>query len=81
MPIKAKEVMEEIRRKFKLKKGKIQPPESYLEARLRKKTLNGLDMWTMSSYDYVVAAVKNVKETLKDSLKWKLPKNAPTPND
>jgi hypothetical protein len=79
MPMKAKEVMEEIRRKFKLKKGKIEPLGSYLGARLRKKTLNGLDMWTMSSYDYVVAAVKTVKETLKDSPKWKLPKNAPTP--
>ena len=71
--MKAKEVMEEIRRKFKLKKGKIEAPESYLEARLRKKTLNGLDMWTMSSYDYVVAAVNTVKKTLKDSPKWKLP--------
>ena len=79
MSMKAKEVMEGIGRVFKFKKGKIEPPESYLGARLRKKTLDGLDMWTMSSYDYVVAAVKNVKETLKDNPKWKLPKNAPTP--
>ena len=33
----------------------------------------------MSSYDCVVAAVKIVKEVLKDSPNWKFPKNAPTP--
>ncbi|CAJ1941927.1 unnamed protein product, partial [Cylindrotheca closterium] len=65
MSMNAKEVMEGIGKSFKFKKGKIEPPESYLGARLRKKSLDGVDMWTMSSYDYVVAAVKNVKETLK----------------
>ncbi|CAJ1960512.1 unnamed protein product [Cylindrotheca closterium] len=79
MSMKAKEVMEGIGRVFKFKKGKIEPPESYLGATLRKKTLDGHNIWTMSSYDYVVAAVKNVKETLKDSPKWKIPKNAPMP--
>ncbi|CAJ1943684.1 unnamed protein product [Cylindrotheca closterium] len=79
MSMKAKEVMEGIGRVFRFKKGTIEPPESYLGARLRKKTLDGHNMWMMSSYDYVVAAVKNVKETLKDSPKWKMPKNAPTP--
>ncbi|CAJ1928058.1 unnamed protein product [Cylindrotheca closterium] len=74
MSMKAKEVMEGIGKLFKFKKRKIELPESYLGARL-----DGVDMWTMSSYDYVVAAVKNVKETLKGNTKWKLPKNAPTP--
>ncbi|CAJ1955423.1 unnamed protein product [Cylindrotheca closterium] len=36
-------------------------------------------MWTMSSYDYVTAAVKNVKATLKDNQRWNLPKKAVTP--
>ncbi|CAJ1938729.1 unnamed protein product [Cylindrotheca closterium] len=58
MLMKAKEVMEGIGRVFKFKKGKIEPPASYLGARLREKTLDRHDMWTMSSYDYVVAAVK-----------------------
>ncbi|CAJ1929451.1 unnamed protein product [Cylindrotheca closterium] len=57
MSMKAKEVMKGIGRVFKFKKGKIEPPESYLGASLRKKYLDGVDMWTMSSYDYVVVAV------------------------
>ncbi|CAJ1929618.1 unnamed protein product [Cylindrotheca closterium] len=71
--------MEGIGRVFKFKKGKNEPPESYLGARLRKKSLDGVDMWTMSSYDYVVAAVKNVNKMLQGNTEWKLPKNVPTP--
>mmetsp|Transcript_6493 Transcript_6493/g.15338 ORF Transcript_6493/g.15338 Transcript_6493/m.15338 type:complete len:124 (+) Transcript_6493:1529-1900(+) len=44
MSMNAKEVMAEIGKQFKFKKDKIEPPESYLGARLRKRNLDGLDM-------------------------------------
>ncbi|CAJ1967966.1 unnamed protein product [Cylindrotheca closterium] len=75
----AKDVMEQISYKFKFKKDKIEQPESYLGAGVKRKVLDGQHMWTMSSYDYVTAAVKNVKATLKDNQRWNLPKKAVTP--
>ncbi|CAJ1964644.1 unnamed protein product, partial [Cylindrotheca closterium] len=72
-------VMEQISYKFKFKKDKIEQPESYLGAGVKRKVLDGQHMWTMSSYDYVTAAVKNVKATLKDNQRWNLPKKAVTP--
>ncbi|CAJ1955039.1 unnamed protein product [Cylindrotheca closterium] len=71
--------MEQISYKFKFKKDKIEQPESYLGAGVKRKVLDGQHMWTMSSYDYVTAAVKNVKATLKDNQRWNLPKKAVTP--
>jgi len=44
MSMNAKEVMAEIGKQFKFKKDKVEPPESYLGARLRKRNLDGLDM-------------------------------------
>ena len=81
---KAYDVMIDISHKFKFKKDKIAPPENYLGAKLGKKSLwdadnNRHEMWTMSSVDYVKAAVKNVKETVKNSNRWRLPKKAVTP--
>ena len=35
-------------------------------------------MWTISSVDYVKAAVKNVKEGIEKK-RWKLPSNPDTP--
>ena len=36
-------------------------------------------MWTISSYDYVIAAIKSVKAIIKDHTRWKLPMKAGTP--
>ena len=60
------------------KNGKVEPPEMYLGATLKKKTLDGIEMWTITSVEYVNAAVGTVKEALKGKL-WKLPGRANLP--
>ena len=74
----AKEVMEELQKKFKFKKDLIAPPDTYLGAGLTKKEIDGYTVWAISSVAYVKAAVKNVQKAIKDK-PWKLPKRAPTP--
>jgi len=75
----AKDVMEQISYKFKFKKDKIETPENYLGAAIRKRSIDDSEMWTMSSYDYVKAAVKNVKDKVDKDPRWNLPKRAVTP--
>jgi hypothetical protein len=75
---KAKEVMEQLQKKFKFKKDLIEPPENYLGARVRKKVVDGWTMWTISSVDYVKAAIRNVNDAIKEK-RWKIPSRAPTP--
>jgi hypothetical protein len=60
-------ILEEIQGTFKLKNGKIEEPEYYLGAKLQRKTLNGFQCWTVTSQNYVKAAVKNVEDALKKS--------------
>ena len=69
---KALEVMEEIKGTFKFKNDDIKKPETYLGARLQKKSINGRVCWTMSSVDYINAAVKDVKEAIVKK-RWKFP--------
>ena len=70
--------MQQIAKSLRFKKDKIEPPEFYLGARLEMKELNGKRMWTMTSKDYVKAAVENMEKHLE---KWnrKLPSKAVTP--
>ena len=75
---KVMDTMQQLQKKFKFKKDLIEPPKNYLGARVRQRTINGYTMWTISSYDYVVAAVKNVEDAIKDK-KWQLPAKASTP--
>ena len=63
---------------IKYKNGNIAPPEMYLGARLKRKIMNGNMCWTITSYDYVVAAVQTIKDALKDK-RWKLPATTKTP--
>ena len=74
----AKSVMDNIQVNFKIKNGKVEPPEMYLGAKLKRRQLGNYECWTMSSYDYVQAAIKNVQEKLSKANR-KLPKRAPTP--
>jgi hypothetical protein len=74
----ARRPMNEIQASLKFKKNKIEEPEFYLGARLEKKKLNGRYVWTMSSTDYIKAAIANVEEQLKKRGK-KLVTKAPTP--
>jgi hypothetical protein len=64
--------------KIQYKNDKIEVPEHYLGAPLQIKELNGKNMWTMTSVDYVKAAIATVEESLKGTV-WKIPTNAPTP--
>ena len=61
----ARAILDEIQQTFKFKNGKIETPEYYLGAKLQKKPLNGFQCWTITSQDYIKAAVKNVEETMK----------------
>jgi hypothetical protein len=58
----ARSILEEIQETFKFKNGKIEPPEYYLGAKLQRKNINGLQCWTITSQDYVKAAVKMLKK-------------------
>jgi hypothetical protein len=71
-------IMKEIETTFKFKGNKIEEPSSYLGARLQKKNINGWDCWTITSQDYVNAAVANVEKAIEGT-KWKLPTKAITP--
>ena len=70
--------MKQIAEVLRFKKDKIEPPEFYLGARIENKKLNGKDVWTMSSKDYVKAAVDNVVKHLEKKGR-KLPTRATTP--
>jgi len=78
---KAVEVMNQLQRRFKFKKDLIEPPETYLGARVKKQMIDGYWMWAISSVDYIKAAVKNIEEALAEKPRWELPnrKNALTP--
>jgi Reverse transcriptase (RNA-dependent DNA polymerase) len=60
-------ILEEIQGTVKLKNDKIETPEFDLGAKLQQKDINGYKCWTITSQDYIKAAVKNVEETLKKS--------------
>ena len=70
--------MQQIAQSLRFKKDKIAPPEFYLGAKLEKKNLNGKNVWTMTSREYVKAAVRNVEESLNKKGR-KLPTKATTP--
>ena len=64
----------------KYKNGKIEPPEMYLDAKLQEKEINMSLCWTISSTDYIKAAVQTVKDSFNKALcQWKLPSKAITP--
>ena len=56
--------LEGLQTTFKLKDDKIEEPEMYLGAQLGHLTVDGIRCWTMSSEKYVLAAVRNVEESL-----------------
>ena len=62
----------EVAEKFKFKKENIEPSEVYIGGRLAKKSLNGQEIWNMSSIDYVKAIINNIEVRLKKEV-MKLP--------
>ena len=77
---KAVEILKEIQSGgVKFKNDKIEPPNMYLGAKLSTKLMDGVTRWTISSDNYVSAAVKNVEEVLKSKPKFKANRNQKTP--
>ena len=52
--------LEQIQEQFKFKKDKMEPPGVYLGGNIEKKNINGHDAWTLSSRDYVKAAIDTI---------------------
>jgi hypothetical protein len=67
-----KGIMDEIQETFKFTDDKVEKPSNYLGARLQKKRINGIDCWTITSVDYIDAAVTNVEKTIEGT-QWKMP--------
>ena len=76
--VDATAIMKEIGERFKFKNDEIKPPSSYLGAKLAKKKLDGIDIWTMTSQDYIDAALQTVQAGIKDT-RWKIPVKVQTP--
>eukprot|EP00978_Attheya_sp_CCMP212_P022390 scaffold66783_cov32-Attheya_sp.AAC.1 len=78
LSIDPRAILVDIQTSFKFKNDKIEPPSSYLGARLKEKEINGRKCWTMTSVDYVNATIKNVEKTVEGT-RWKLPAKVGTP--
>ena len=50
----------------------------YLVARLKINIINVNMCWTITSYDYVIAAVQTIKDAITRN-SWKMPKTSDTP--
>ena len=73
------EMMKDISQGIKYKNDTIEPPTSYLGAKLTKKSLqNGKYCWSLSSDKYANAAIANVDESVKKKGK-KIPEKVRTP--
>jgi hypothetical protein len=71
-------IIEDIQRMVKFKNDDIKEPSNYLGTKLQNKSINGAECWTVTSADYVKAAIENVKEGIK-GMKWILPTKLTTP--
>lgn len=71
-------IFKELKQHVTFKNDKVEEPSNYLGARLKLKSIEGRDCWTLTSVDYVNAAVKNVEEALKHK-QWKFPSKVTTP--
>ena len=59
-------IREQIGKYFVVKKGSVGPPSIYLGNKVSKVTLeSGVDAWSLSSSQYVQAAIQNVEDYLK----------------
>lgn len=76
--IDPKAILSNFEQDFKFKNDKVEEPTIYLGARLEPRKINDHECWTMTSVDYVKAAVANVEEKLAKTGK-KLPSKVPTP--
>ena len=75
----ARSILEEVQKTFELKNDSIESPEFYLGAKLQRKPINGKLCWTITSQDYVKAAVENVEEAIKNTRRRLPTTNIDTP--
>lgn len=66
-------IMDEIQTRFTIKNNKVKEPSSYLGAKLENKDLNGRYMWTITSINYINAAITYVDQLI-EGVRWKMPK-------
>jgi hypothetical protein len=77
--MEATAVLESLKsQKIKFKNDKIEEPEMYLGAKLQKKIINGKAAWTITSVEYIKAAIDTIRGSIKGT-KWKIPGTAKTP--
>ena len=74
----ARRPMDEIKKTLKFKNDKVEEPDFYLGASLKKKEPNGKKVWTMTPYEYLRNAIATVESQLAKRGK-KLPARATTP--
>jgi hypothetical protein len=70
--------MKGIQGTFKLKDDKIEVPTNYLGAQISQKVIGGISVWTMTSEQYIKAAIANVEIKL-DKEGQRLPSRCITP--
>jgi hypothetical protein len=72
-------VLKELGQSFQFKNDEIKEPDMYLGATLKQRTLDGVPRWSVTSDEYLKAAVENLERQL-DEKKLKLPNalSAPT---
>ena len=79
MSMKPEHIMECIKSVFKFKGDKYEKPSNYLGGLLsEKKSLSGATCWSMTSVEYVNAAIKNVEEAVQKR-SMRIPINPLTP--
>ena len=71
---KTKRIPQQVVDIVKLKNDEIEAPQSNLGAKLRYKIIDDISRWTVSSEDYVNAAINTVEESLKKNPMRKLKK-------
>ena len=63
---------------IRYKHDKIDTPEMYLGAKLQLKELNNENCWSITSVEYINAAVKTIEEAIRNK-RWQVPAKAKTP--
>ncbi|GAX24495.1 hypothetical protein FisN_18Lu065 [Fistulifera solaris] len=73
-------VLKELGQSFQFKNDEIKEPDMYLGATLKQRTLDGVPRWSVTSDEYLKAAVENLERQL-DEKKLKLPNALSTPTN
>lgn len=72
--------LKDLGKTFQFKNDEIKEPDMYLGATLKRRTLNGVQRWSITSDEYLKAAIENLENQLKQQKK-QLPKALSTPTN